>query len=277
MSRDSRAVWQDVLLKMHEGPECPWFMNEPHYVALLFGRDCMGCGTAPGTLVALGWRLCQSCRIQNLILESEVKDKFRRVLYSRKLHNHPVFCTTTPKRRAFQPSDVLPHCILPVPGVKDKMRHFYAPEVDRFLAEYLPIILRLMERGDAAVEAWCLVVGRRRTYVAQVNEFLEDVRAFFEALSRPRTLRSQLIPITWRSRIVDRIRVLDFSPRDMPDGLPEWDNALSAYAVLSDEDWDRLRPVLLPHLEQKRAARLEGLRRGRVWGPNERLPHEEPV
>ncbi|KAI0665587.1 hypothetical protein C8Q78DRAFT_550898 [Trametes maxima] len=112
MSRDNRVVWQDVLQKMHEGPKCPPFMSEPHYVALLFGRDCMGCGSAPGTFVALGWRLCQSCKIRNLILDSEVKDRFRKVLYFRRLHEHPVFYSTDPKRRAFHPSDILPHCVL---------------------------------------------------------------------------------------------------------------------------------------------------------------------
>lgn len=69
MRRSSRHIWTSAMKNVEGLPPCPSDMTEPSYLALLFARDCMGCGRLIGGRLygELRVRLCVSCRNVRLI------------------------------------------------------------------------------------------------------------------------------------------------------------------------------------------------------------------
>ncbi|CAE6497578.1 unnamed protein product [Rhizoctonia solani] len=70
MRRSSRHVWTNSMKNIEGLPACPPDMSEPHYLALLFARDCTGCGRPIGARLYedLRVRYCISCRNSRLVV-----------------------------------------------------------------------------------------------------------------------------------------------------------------------------------------------------------------
>ena len=80
LSKNSAAVWRNVLARVADLPKCPQDLTEPQYASLIFDKFCMasvpsffkisidddaqGCGSTRGnieTQYLLRLRLCQGC------------------------------------------------------------------------------------------------------------------------------------------------------------------------------------------------------------------------
>ncbi|CUA69890.1 hypothetical protein RSOLAG22IIIB_04146 [Rhizoctonia solani] len=70
MRRSSRHIWTSSMKNIEGLPACPPDMSEPHYLALLFARDCTGCGRPIGARLYedLRVRYCTSCRNSQLVV-----------------------------------------------------------------------------------------------------------------------------------------------------------------------------------------------------------------
>ncbi|CAE6478791.1 unnamed protein product [Rhizoctonia solani] len=64
MRRSSRHIWISAMNNIEGLPPCPPDISEPRYLALLFARDCTGCGQPIGARLyeELRVRFCISCR-----------------------------------------------------------------------------------------------------------------------------------------------------------------------------------------------------------------------
>ncbi|KAI0349687.1 hypothetical protein OH77DRAFT_1172408 [Trametes cingulata] len=255
MARSSRPIWVEAIERVPDFPGCPPYMSEPHYVALIFGGYCMGCGKASGlrASVALGWRLCEECCDHNLIPEGDVKDLVAAALNAHGILRHPVL-------RSISVRHILPHCWLSS-GSPQRECHFYAPEVDLFIAEYLPLVAALVRRGSSAREVLNVVMRNRRDSVALKQQFCNTVRYAI----RPKTLRTQ---------IFHRIRNLGYTACDIPRGPAGWDELLDSYRLLTDDAWERVRPLLVEEMDRARQERMRLLAARRAQTSN-RIPHEE--
>ncbi|KAL7278165.1 hypothetical protein ACG7TL_008138 [Trametes sanguinea] len=184
MSRKSQPIWTSSLQNApHDVPPCPPFMSEPHYVALLFApTDCMGCG-APDSVhpsialgypsLALGWQLCPRCTSLNVLSLEEVENRFKHVLQPHGLLEHPFFCK-------WYPYNVLAHFHTGCPewyGIHSEY-FFYEPEVNLFLTEYVPLIIRLIRRGQPAEDMLRLLVNNRLEFVQAIQFFAGEVQAW---------------------------------------------------------------------------------------------------
>ncbi|KAI9058944.1 hypothetical protein FKP32DRAFT_1680271 [Trametes sanguinea] len=177
MSRNSQPVWTSSLQNApHDVPPCPSFMNEPHYVALLFDpKNCMGCGALgfAHQNIARGWQLCQRCEWSNLISIEEVENRFKQALQPHGLLEHPLFSK-------WYLHNVLVHLYVNFPegcGIHSQY-YFYEPEVNMFLAEYLPLIIRLINRGEPADDMLRLLLSNRFEFVQAVQVFMGQVHAW---------------------------------------------------------------------------------------------------
>ncbi|KAI0764167.1 hypothetical protein BD413DRAFT_194917 [Trametes elegans] len=164
MSRDSRDLWTSVLQRTHGLPPCPPHMAEPHYVALIFEDTCMGCGLRESAFssIALGWRLCAPCSWANLVPEYDVKNQFIIALHANDVLNYHIV-------QEFRVKHVLPY--FSVATSEGETRLYYQPEVELFLAECLPIVVRLLHQGDARASAalWA-IIRSRGDFVARSHE-----------------------------------------------------------------------------------------------------------
>ncbi|CAE7113425.1 unnamed protein product [Rhizoctonia solani] len=64
-------------------PPCPPDISEPHYLALLFARECMGCGQSIGATLygELRVRFCRSCRHSRLVVLNGLDPRVDRLIY----------------------------------------------------------------------------------------------------------------------------------------------------------------------------------------------------
>ncbi|KAH7338484.1 hypothetical protein B0J17DRAFT_662658 [Rhizoctonia solani] len=83
MRRSSRHIWTGAMRNVPGLPLCPSNMSEPHYLALLFTKNCMECGrTIKGRLYEeLRVRLCTSCRKICLVTLDELSDDLRTIVH----------------------------------------------------------------------------------------------------------------------------------------------------------------------------------------------------
>ncbi|KAF9523736.1 hypothetical protein CPB83DRAFT_862393 [Crepidotus variabilis] len=77
LSKSAVVVWRASRAKF-DAPDCPEWISEPAWTALLFGDSCQACGTNNVTQVdfTLLRRICVKCRQQHLVLSTKVKNRY---------------------------------------------------------------------------------------------------------------------------------------------------------------------------------------------------------
>ncbi|KAI0350298.1 hypothetical protein OH77DRAFT_1087626 [Trametes cingulata] len=244
MSRDSGAIWEAALSRMSGLPPCPSHMALPHYAALLFDDLCMGCGGVHGTklAVALGWRLCETCAKRNFIAHGHVKSRFAQAIGSRALLRDRTI-------RQWSVRHLLPHCWLFLNHDPAELQsegrtfYYYEPEVDLFLAEYLPLLLGLFSRGAAADDGLDLALQSRINFASQAEQLSLAVDAWYAS----QTLRIQILAVT---------QPIGFIAADFSQNLEEYDERLQQTTPLTEEIWEWFQWVLLPIVDENRQRRV---------------------
>ncbi|KAG8724439.1 hypothetical protein FRC09_018727, partial [Ceratobasidium sp. 395] len=231
MSRSAIHLWHGTMRNVPGLPPCPPDLSEPHYLALIYARNCSTCGTTVSRRMdeILRVRLCPSCRNDSLINISNIPyDVQSLVLSSRKIMPN--------KRRwgwdihAFQKD---------VDEVQARLDEFDKSDDQVALAKW-----KETRRQELDV---------RRSQASELTQFLDTIdenrEAELSGLKRQRTAEVQrrLLELGWEK---EDLTFPYYRRRD-------WEMLVDQPKPLTDRTWDNLRPKLIPLLEANREDRLK--------------------
>ncbi|QRV82284.1 hypothetical protein RhiJN_10299 [Ceratobasidium sp. AG-Ba] len=230
MSRTALHIWLGTMRNVPGIPPCPPDLSEPHYLALIYARNCSICGMAATRRMdeLLRVRLCQSCRATNLV-------KFTSVLHEARFLV-PYSSRIMPSKRRRGDLYML----------KSEFQEAQA-RLDSF-----------KQSGDtAAMEEW---KASRKNQLEIRRAQAQELMTFLDGLEEDRG--SELADLKAQHRLAVRKRLLEsgWEEQDLIihyTRRQQWHVLVDQPKVLTDRTWTNLQPKLISVIEANREDRLE--------------------
>ena len=247
MNKSSAHVWHSSMRNVKGLPPCPEDLSIPHYLNLLFSKNCSMCGgSAPRRMdEILHVRFCAQCRPQ------QVMQFFRAP--------HEIFPLLN-KSSHIVPSKRRYGCI----------SHVLQSEVDEVHAKYCQL-QKAKDKGP--LEAWKIA---RRKQVEDRAEKAKDLTRFLDELDNERERELNTIKHERKLEIERRLIEIGWESEDMKFNYfsasrRSWYTLVEQARPLTDRIWENLRPKLTPLLKANREERLEREKVARQSSRKERL------
>ncbi|KAF7311449.1 F-box domain-containing protein [Mycena kentingensis (nom. inval.)] len=229
MHRSARGIWASVLRNDPDLPPRPDDLSEPAYVNLAFSQYCDGClaPTPESILWAFRTRLCEECASKRNFKE----------MYA--------LSVRTPHIKVHEFSELLRHGIVLSWGVYNKTL-FSAEE-----AEELNGKLEL-HKDDAKKTAEILAEQKKFVKERQDHAFLAEKagprRTLRKVQERDAARKRRKNAICWRLSEIGYDEQVEYLNAYHPRTISEHSLVLSE-ELLTDEDWQQIRPVLSKVME----------------------------
>ncbi|KAI9057688.1 hypothetical protein FKP32DRAFT_1598079 [Trametes sanguinea] len=235
MTKRARHLWVASFRNVPPGlPQCPPFIPEPRYAAVLFDQYCFACGIERSTNVDYGHflRLCAPCYKRNFPRHMRIGSSLRTGKYSSKLA--PLLVAVVYYN---------PHA----PGKKDSINNsayntFFQPEVEAVNKEWL--IVRKTDRRQAFLE-------ERQAYASMMQQHAWAVSKWDSETYKQKRVDQDAARNDRKTAMLEKLNSLGYTPADYPDNAA-WKKILEQPTRLTDRIWKTARPKLEALIRQKR-------------------------
>ncbi|KAG9116822.1 hypothetical protein FRC07_007425, partial [Ceratobasidium sp. 392] len=231
MNRSAIHIWHGAMRNIPGLPPCPPDMSEPHYLALIYARNCSMCGVTVSRRMdeMLRVRLCPACRNDSLISISRVSFEIHNlVLSSSKI--------MPSKRRWDWDSHTFKSDVKEVQARLDEFKAFDDQ-------------LGLEKWKETRQEELSARRAQARELIAFLDGVEEDRDAELSGLrhERRQEIHRRLLEHGWEE---EDLEFPYYKRRD-------WDALVEQPKPLTNRIWENLRPKLIPLLEANREDRLK--------------------
>ncbi|KAG8961923.1 hypothetical protein FRC03_004838 [Tulasnella sp. 419] len=249
MSKTSKAAWRIARQSQEpDMPDCPEFLTEPQYAALVFTTICQVCGNPKATRVYYGLysRYCKRCVSSHVI---EINDALLSSLRMSHLDRIKLV-KMLPTVRAYKTGEgrwsTPTWCSKKTMTKLSKEWLKLENEADRaaFIESRSPMVVAIQEHARA-LKQW----HSQESY--KKNRAIEDVRK-----SRSESIKDRLLELGWETK--------DFPARVHSPKDREWFTLTKKNQPLTEKVWINVQPKLEKFLAEYQPRRLERERQERV-------------
>ncbi|KAG8693327.1 hypothetical protein FRC08_009194 [Ceratobasidium sp. 394] len=245
MNRTAIHIWHGTMRNVPGLPPCPPDMSEPHFLALIYARNCSMCGATVSRRMdeLLRVRLCPACRDTSLISMRTVPPEVQIF----------VLCSDTivPNKRRW--------------GYEAHALKSDVEEVQTRLAE-------LKEAGNQGeLDKW---KQARRAEIDTLRKQAVELGRFLDGIDQDRGTELMGLKRERRLEIHRRLIEIGWEKEDLKFPFYRsrpWDALVEQPKPLTDRTWENLRPKLIPLLEANREDRLQRETAERLRSRRDRL------
>ncbi|KAF4620383.1 hypothetical protein D9613_001206 [Agrocybe pediades] len=238
LASDAVTVWMAARKRLG-GPDCPPYMTEPAWTALIFGKpECIHCGVRNVHKVdfMLRLRICTTCKKSNLVVESKFSKMF------------PDADKAVMNLLTYTNVGGWAH------GSASKNRFFWKADIEKMIKKYAALKNDIKLRRPNAKKVLDEFVRERQEMIKKIIEL---------SPAHEEWLDNEVAERTNNNYTVQQQRYEDIKARFIALGYTEIDLQYAAYipqvtqaTPLTEQAWKRICPIIEEKIEEAKARRL---------------------